>query len=189
MLKRRAFARPDEALLVHASNFREVKRPMDLVSILESILLIRPTRLLLVGDGPLIPQLKQMIRDRGLQKHVQFLGPVQNIERVLQVADVFLLPSESESFGLAAAESLACGTPVVASRVGGIPEMMGEQFADRLYEAGDTSTAAGIAISILLLSDDERDALRAKCRAHAEQTLSPKRPIDQYLDAYASVMK
>lgn len=189
MLKRRTFARPEEALLVHASNFREVKRPIDLVSILESIRLTRPARLLLVGDGPLIPQLKQMVRDRGLQPHVQFLGPVQNIERVLQVADAFLLPSESESFGLAAAESLACGTPVVASRVGGIPEMVGEQFADLLYEAGDTSTAASIAVALLLLSDDEREVLRAKCRAHAERTLSPKRPIDQYLAVYASVIK
>lgn len=189
VLKRRTFARPEEALLVHASNFREVKRPMDLVSILESIRLTHPARLLLVGDGPLIPQLKQMVRDRGLKPHVQFLGPVHNIERVLQLADAFLLPSESESFGLAAAESLACGTPVVASRVGGIPEMVGEQFADLLYEAGDTSTAASIAVALLLLSDDEREVLRAKCRAHAERTLSPKRPIDQYLAAYASVIK
>jgi N-acetyl-alpha-D-glucosaminyl L-malate synthase BshA len=189
MLKRRTFARPEEGLLVHASNFREVKRPIDLVSILESIRLTRPARLLLVGDGPLIPQLKQMVRDRGLQPYVQFLGSVQNIERVLQVADVFLLPSGSESFGLAAAESLACGTPVVATRVGGIPEMVGGQFADLLYEAGDTSTAANIALSILLLSDDEREVLRAKCRSHAERTLSPKRPIDQYLAAYASVIK
>ena len=189
ILKRRTFARPEEELLVHASNFRDVKRPIDLVSIFESIRLTRSARLLLVGDGPLIPQLKQMVRYRVLQPYVQFLGPVQNIERVLQVADVFLLPSESESFGLAAAESLACGTPVVASRVGGIPEMVGEQFADFLYEVGDTSTAASIAVSLLSLSDDEREVLRAKCRAHAERTLSPKRPIDQYLAAYASVIK
>jgi N-acetyl-alpha-D-glucosaminyl L-malate synthase BshA len=189
VLRRRTFARPEEALLVHASNFREVKRPIDLVSILESIRLTRPARLLLVGDGPLIPQLKQMVRERKMQSFVQFLGPVQNIERVLQVADVFLLPSESESFGLAAAESLACGTPVVASRVGGIPEMVGEHFADLLYEAGDTVTAARIAVSLLSVNDDERETLRGKCRAHAERTLSPKQPIDQYLAAYASVIK
>jgi N-acetyl-alpha-D-glucosaminyl L-malate synthase BshA len=189
MLKRRTFARPGEELVVHASNFREVKRPVDLVSIFESIRLTRPARLLLVGDGPLIPQLKQVVRERGLQPFVEFLGPVQNIERVLQVADVFLLPSESESFGLAAAEALACGTPVVASRVGGIPEMIGDQFAGFLHEVGDTSTAASITASLFLLSDDEREALRAKCRAHAEQTLSPKRPIDQYLAIYASAMR
>lgn len=189
LLKRRTFARPEEALLVHASNFREVKRPMDLVSILESIRLTRPARLLMVGDGPLIPQVKQIVRERRLQNFVQFLGPVRDIERVLQVADVFLLPSESESFGLAAAESLACGTPVVASRVGGIPEMVGENFADFLHEVGDTTTAAGIVVSLLLLSDDEREVVRAKCRARAEHTLSPQRPIDQYLNVYASVMK
>ncbi len=189
MLKRRAFARPDEALLVHASNFREVKRPFDLVSILESVRLALPARLLLIGDGPLVPQLKDMIRERGLQKFVQFLGPVQNIEHILQVGDLFLLPSESESFGLAAAESLACGTPVVASRVGGVPEMVGDMFAGLLYEVGDTNTAANIAVSLLLPSDDDRDALRAMCREHAESTLAPKQRIDQYLNVYASVLK
>lgn len=90
---------------------------------------------------------------------------------------------------VAAAEALACGTPVVASRVGGIPEMIGDQFAGFLHEVGDTSTAASITASLFLLSDDEREALRATCRAHAEQTLSPKRPIDQYLAIYASAMR
>ena len=182
------YARPDEALLVHASNYREVKRPADLLMILEAVRKVRPARLLLVGEGPLIPQLKDLARDRGLLSAVRFLGPVQKVEDFLQVADLFLLPSAAESFGLAAAESLACGTPVVASRVGGVPEMMGPQFARHLHEVGDIEGAANIAVGLLGLSDRDVGNLRASSRSHAEQTLAPERPIDQYLATYASVI-
>lgn len=186
---RKKFASPEEAILVHASNFREVKRPLDLIEILEKVRVVRPARLLLAGDGPLIPDLKRLVREKHLQGHVDFLGPVSDLERILAISDVFLLPSSSESFGLAAAESLSCGTPVVASRVGGIPEMLGETLAGGLHEVGDTTTAASNVLSILERPENDRVALRAAARGHAEQHFSADRPVEQYLAAYRSVQK
>jgi N-acetyl-alpha-D-glucosaminyl L-malate synthase BshA len=146
---RSSFATPDTKVLMHVSNFRPVKRVPDVVRILAKVRERRPAVLVLVGDGPERPEVEAEVERLGLTPHVRFLGKVDAVADLLRAADLFLLPSASESFGLAALEAMACGVPVVASRVGGIPEVVTDGTSGALVAVGDVDGMANAALELL----------------------------------------
>jgi N-acetyl-alpha-D-glucosaminyl L-malate synthase BshA len=142
-----------EKLLVHTSNFRKVKRIDQVVRIFSEVSKVIPSKLLLIGDGPERPAIESLCRELGTSKDVRFLGKISDVEEVLSVSDVFLMPSEKESFGLAGLEAMACQVPVVSSDVGGLPEMNKNGFSGFTCPVGDVD--AMIACTIEILSSDE----------------------------------
>jgi N-acetyl-alpha-D-glucosaminyl L-malate synthase BshA len=145
--------RPDaEKLLIHVSNFRPVKRVDAVVEIFARVRRQIPARLLMVGDGPDVPAASRLARTLGVSADVEFLGEQEDIVSLLSIADVFLLPSAQESFGLAQLEAMACEVPVVASRVGGIPEVVEDGVSGFLHAPDDLD---GMARSALALLSDE----------------------------------
>ena len=118
------FAEPDERLLVHLSNFRPVKRVQDVVEVFARVARAMPARLMLIGDGPDRTAAEYLARDHGVQDRIHFLGKQDNVNELLPLADLMLMPSEMESFGLAALEAMACSVPTIATRVGGVPELI-----------------------------------------------------------------
>jgi len=143
-----------ERILVHTSNFRKVKRTEDVVRIFAKVNEVVPSKLLMVGDGQERPDCEQLCRDLGVSEHVRFLGKQDAIEEILSISDLFLMPSQSESFGLAALEAMACKVPVISSNVGGLPELNIEGQTGFLRDTGDVEGMAERAIYIL--QDDER---------------------------------
>jgi N-acetyl-alpha-D-glucosaminyl L-malate synthase BshA len=157
-----------EAVLMHVSNFRPVKRVPDAVRVFAKVAAARPARLVLVGDGPERPRVEEEARALGVEDRVSFLGERVEVDRLLPAADLFLLPSESESFGLAALEAMACGVPVVGTRTGGLPELVEDGVGGRLRSVGDVDGMAAFAGD--LLADPARHAaFREAARARAAQ--------------------
>lgn len=141
---------PDnEALLVHTSNFRKVKRVDDVVRIFKNVRQVIPAKLLLVGDGPERKHIEVLCRELGTCDDVRFLGKLEAVEEVLSVADLFLMPSEKESFGLAALEAMACEVPVVSSNAGGIPELNLDGITGFNSDVGDIEDMTRNALTIL----------------------------------------
>jgi N-acetyl-alpha-D-glucosaminyl L-malate synthase BshA len=140
-------ARQSGKVLFHASNFRPVKRPLDLIRIFARVRQRMVSSLVLAGDGPELPRVQEEVRLLGLGEDVHFAGTPHDLAPLLRTSDLFLLPSALESFGLAALEALACGVPVVGSRTGGLPEVVGE--AGALFEPGDVEGMAAAAVKIL----------------------------------------
>ncbi|MFN8354340.1 MAG: N-acetyl-alpha-D-glucosaminyl L-malate synthase BshA [Spirosomataceae bacterium] len=138
-----------EKLLVHTSNFRKVKRIEDVIAVFQRVNELIPSKLLLIGDGPERPNLERLCRELGVHHDVRFLGKLDVIEEVLSVCDLFLLPSEKESFGLAALEAFACEVPVVSSNAGGIPEVNVHGVTGFLSNIGDVDDMALHALFIL----------------------------------------
>ncbi|KYG78280.1 MULTISPECIES: N-acetyl-alpha-D-glucosaminyl L-malate synthase BshA [Roseivirga] len=155
-----------EKLIVHTSNFRKVKRVDDVVRIFKKISETIPARLLLVGDGPERGHIEGLCRELGIYDEVRFLGKLEAVEEVLSVADLFLMPSEKESFGLAALEAMACQVPVISSNAGGIPELNVDGVTGFTADIGDVETMTEKALFILSeenLDNFKRNALeRAK---------------------------
>ena len=150
----RATLAPDgEKIVMHISNFRPVKRVEDVVEIFARVLGEVSSRLVLVGDGPDLPRARLKVEELGIRDRVMFLGEYTPVQELLSCSDLFLLPSQSESFGLAALEAMACGSPVVASRVGGLPEVIIDGETGYLCEVGDIDQMA--AASTRVLSDDK----------------------------------
>ena len=147
--KRRRYALDSERILVHASNFRTVKRVEDVVSIFAKVNAEIPSKLILVGDGPDRALVERMGRELKICSRIVFLGKVRDTSHVLELSDLFLLPSQTESFGLAALEAMAVGVPVISSNTGGIPEVNIEGFSGYLSEVGNVSEMAENAIRIL----------------------------------------
>jgi len=147
---KRNFAPNGEALLMHISNFRSVKRVPDTVRILKEVLESGiGAKLILIGDGPERSETEKLTYELGLQQYVKFLGKQVAIVELLSCADVFLLPSQSESFGLSALEAMACGVPVVASSIGGIPEVVKHNETGYIAEFGDTTRMARYVIDLI----------------------------------------
>ncbi|MBS1527212.1 MAG: N-acetyl-alpha-D-glucosaminyl L-malate synthase BshA [Bacteroidetes bacterium] len=151
---KRAIAPAGEKILIHTSNFRKVKRTPDVIKIFAKVLEKIPSKLLMVGDGEQRSECEQMARDLGVNDNVRFLGKQDAIEEILSVSDLFLMPSQSESFGLAALEAMACKVPVVTSNAGGLPELNVDGVTGYLKDVGDIDGMAESAIHIL--SNDER---------------------------------
>jgi N-acetyl-alpha-D-glucosaminyl L-malate synthase BshA len=150
---RQRFARDDEHVVIHVSNFRRVKRVVAVVDIFARISREVPSRLLMVGDGPDLGDAVQCARALGVTDRVHFLGEQDQVLPLLSISDVFLLPSAQESFGLAALEAMACGVPVIASRVGGLPEVIDHEHTGFLQAPEDLD---GMAQSAILLLTDPR---------------------------------
>ena len=149
---RKAIAPDGEKILVHISNFRKVKRIEDAIKTFEIVQKKVPSKLLLVGDGPERPRLERMTRELGLYDHVRFLGKQDAVEEILAVADLFLIPSSNESFGLAALEAMACEVPVISSNAGGLPEVNIHGVTGCVADVGDYESMA--AHALMLLEDE-----------------------------------
>ncbi|MGB0886396.1 MAG: N-acetyl-alpha-D-glucosaminyl L-malate synthase BshA [Chitinophagales bacterium] len=181
---KKAIAPNGEKILIHVSNFRKVKRVADVVCTFEKIIEGGlKAKLLLVGDGPERVNIEQMSRDCSLCDNVTFLGKQEKIEELLAVADIFLMPSESESFGLAALEAMACEVPVISSNAGGIPEINIHGETGFLSNIGDVEDMAKNAI--LLLKDEEK---LAKFKENALKQ-AKKFKIDAILPIYENSYK
>jgi len=146
------YAAPHEKVLMHISNFRPVKRVHDVVDIFARVSQELPAKLLLVGEGPELSKIQCYIRSLGLEDRVHFLGKQEDVAQVISMADVLLLPSEKESFGLVALEAMACGVPTIGSTAGGIPELVTSGETGFLSPIGDVEDMASNAI--MLLRDD-----------------------------------
>lgn len=147
------YARPDEKIMIHISNFRPVKRVQDVAAIFEKVAKQVNAKLLFVGEGPDLPRVRNWVEERGLSDRVLFLGKQEEVARIISLADVMLLPSEKESFGLVALEAMACGVPTIASHTGGIPELITHGETGYLAPVGDVDKMAAYAAK--LLSDDQ----------------------------------
>ncbi len=146
---RAKLALPDEKILMHVSNFRSVKRVVDAVEIFGRVSREIPSRLVMIGDGPDRPRAQQRAAELGVDDRVDFLGKHTSVDELLACADLFLLPSESESFGLAALEAMACGNPIIASNVGGLPEVVEDGANGYLLPVGAVDAMADGAVEIL----------------------------------------
>jgi N-acetyl-alpha-D-glucosaminyl L-malate synthase BshA len=146
---KKAIAPEGEKILVHTSNFRSVKRTEDVVRIFAKVVKKIPSKLLMVGDGKERSDCEQLCRDLGVSSEVRFLGKQDAIEEILSVADLFMMPSQSESFGLAALEAMACKVPVISSNAGGLPELNVDGVTGFLSNVGDVDDMAEKAIYIL----------------------------------------
>jgi len=151
---KKAIAPLDEVILVHTSNFRKVKRATDVIKIFKKVQEKVPSKLLMVGDGPDRVNCEQLSRELELCDNVRFLGKQDAVEEILSVADLFIMPSQSESFGLAALEAMACRVPVISSNTGGLPELNVQGVTGFLSNVGDVDEMAANAIYIL--EDRER---------------------------------
>jgi N-acetyl-alpha-D-glucosaminyl L-malate synthase BshA len=175
------------AVLTHVSNFRPLKRVEDVVRIFAEVNRTRPAVLVLVGDGPERSRVEALSRQMGVFGRVLFVGKMQSFVELLQASDVFLLPSESESFGLAALEALSCGVPVVASHVGGVPEVVPDGEVGFLAPVGDVATMAARVLAIL-----SEPALQARlsqaARSHALDHYRTAPAIDRYHAHYEKVL-
>ena len=176
---RKRFARDGESILIHISNFRAVKRPVDVVEIFGRVREKIPAVLLMIGDGPERGQAERRAREKRMDGCAHFLGKQDNIEQWLGISDLLLLPSEMESFGLVALEAMACEVPVVASRVGGIPEVITDGVEGYFAEVGDIDVMADRAISIL-----ERAQVRAEMGRRAREKARTLFSSDAIISAY-----
>lgn len=152
-----------EKLLVHTSNFRKVKRVDDVIRVFNEVRKVIPAKLLLVGDGPERDKMERLCRQLETCDDVRFLGKLEAVEEVLSVADLFLMPSEKESFGLAALEAMACEVPLVSSNAGGIPELNLDGITGYVCEIGDVAAMTARALDIL----DDRNLSTFKKQALA----------------------
>ena len=183
----RRWARPGERILVHISNFRPVKRVLDVVAIFEQVHRLVPSRLLMVGDGPERPKVEQYCREHGICNAITFVGSLPLIEEVLVGADLFLLPSESESFGLSALEAMACEVPVIATTIGGLPEVVIDGETGYLLPVGDVDGMAAAALR--LLGDEElRQRFAAASRRRAVSVFSQTAVVARYRAIYERVV-
>ena len=146
---KKAIAPNHERIIVHTSNFRKVKRVDDVVKIFHKIIQEVPSKLLMVGDGPERRNAEEQARELGITDCIRFLGKQDAIEEILSIADLFIMPSGSESFGLAALEAMACKVPVISSNTGGLPELNVQGFSGYLSDVGDVDDMAKNAIHIL----------------------------------------
>ena len=146
---KKAIAPNQERIIVHTSNFRKVKRVEDVVRIFHKVTQKVPSKLLMVGDGPERRNAEELARELDITDCIRFLGKQDAIEEILSIADLFLMPSGSESFGLAALEAMACKVPVVSSNTGGLPELNKEGFSGFLSDVGDIDDMAKNSIYIL----------------------------------------
>jgi len=176
-----------ERVLIHTSNFRVVKRVSDTIKILDLVKKEVPTKLILVGDGPDRSECERLSRELNLQDDVIFLGKQDGLEEILTCGDIFLMPSQSESFGLAALEAMSCGLPVVSSSVGGLPELNMHNKTGYIAEFGDVERMAKYTLT-LLQNDKKYQIFSTNARARAVVNFDLKIVIPQYEEYYEKIL-
>ncbi len=184
---KKAIAPNGEKILVHTSNFRKVKRVEDVIYIFEKVSKALPAKLLLIGDGPERHRMEELCRQLSLDSEVRFLGKQDAIEELLAVADLFIMPSEQESFGLAALEAMACQLPVISSDSGGLPELNLNGITGFTSPVGDVEAMSNNAIR-LLTNDEQLQQFKANALARAQE-FDIHNVIEQYENYYEEVIK
>jgi N-acetyl-alpha-D-glucosaminyl L-malate synthase BshA len=186
--ERFAGADPATKLVIHVSNFRPVKRIDLVMAVFDRIRRQVPARLLLVGDGPELSTAHRLARDLGIAPLVHAVGAQEEVTPLLSISDVFLLPSEQESFGLAGLEAMACGVPVVAARVGGLPEVIEHGVSGFLHPFDETDAMASSAVS--LLTDAQTHARVAQAaRRRVEEQFCAERVVPMYERCYEALLR
>ncbi|MDM1370768.1 N-acetyl-alpha-D-glucosaminyl L-malate synthase BshA [Myroides marinus] len=181
--KRSAMASKDEVIITHISNFRKVKRIEDVVSVFYGIQKEMPAKLMLVGDGPEKERAERQAMELGIYDKIIFFGNSNEIEHILSYSDLFLLPSETESFGLAALEAMAMGVPVISSNTGGLPEVNEPGVSGYLSNVGDVEDMVANALKIL----KDQDTL-CKFKEQARE-VAKKFSIDKVVPLYEDIYK
>jgi N-acetyl-alpha-D-glucosaminyl L-malate synthase BshA len=184
---RALYAQPSEKILLHLSNFRPVKRVQDVVKVFAQVTREVPSQLLLVGDGPERSNAEYLVHELGLQARVHFLGKQDEVHRLLPAADLLIMPSKLEAFGLVALEAAACRVPTIATRQGGVPELIDDGINGRLLAVGDIDGMAQAAIA-LLRDDADLDRMATAARQTAQQRFCASRIIPQYEAFYEKVI-
>jgi N-acetyl-alpha-D-glucosaminyl L-malate synthase BshA len=179
---------PDVRIVVHVSNFRPVKRIEALIAIFERIQRRVPARLLLVGDGPDLPLAMRLARDAGIGDFVHAAGAQEDVLPLLSISDVFLLPSAQESFGLAALEAMACGVPVVASRVGGLPEVIDHGLTGYLHPPEALDEMADSAVG-LLTDEARRKTMGKEATSRVHEKYCEERILPMYEECYRRLIE
>lgn len=177
----------DEPIISHASNFRPVKRVLDVVRTFYAVRQKVIAKLVFVGDGPMRAEAEELVRKLGLSDDVHFLGIVKKPQRIFSESDIFLLPSEAESFGLAALEAKACGAVLISSNAGGLPELVDEGVSGFTCDVGDTDAMAEKAI--MLLQDAEQLNTMKKAAVRRAKLFDMKVVVPQYEALYQSLLK
>ncbi len=183
---RRAIAPNNERLIVHASNFRPVKRVSDVIKVFNKIAEKIPSKLLMIGDGPERSRAEKECREIENGEHIRFLGKIDVVEEILSICDLFVLPSETESFGLAALEAMACQVPVISTNTGGLPEVNVNGFCGYMSDVGDIDDMAKNAIYIL--EDDSRLLQFKKNALEHAKTFDIQRILPMYEALYEKVL-
>ena len=186
--KRSRFAAPDEKILIHLSNFRPVKRVTDTIEIFARVVEKVPAHLLLVGDGPDRSAAEYLAHKKGIQERVHFLGKQDSVNELLPLADLMLMPSELESFGLAALEAMACRVPAIATNVGGVPELIEDGVNGFLFPVGDVEGMSQAAAT-LLLDPAKLEAMADAARKTAQQRFCASKIIPLYESYYERVLE
>ena len=183
---RNSFCTHNEKLIIHISNFRKVKRVPDVVKVFGKVQETVPSKLLLIGDGPERANIEQLCRDLGCCDDVKFIGKINSVKEILSIADVFILPSEKESFGLAALEAMACGVPVISSDAGGLAELNEHGKTGFLAPVGDIDAMAKATIKVL----DEKNLNIFKANA-LERALEfdISAILPKYINLYQSIIE
>lgn len=184
---KKAIAPNNERILIHTSNFRKVKRTADVIRIFEKVQAVIPSKLLMVGDGPERAYDEQLCRSLNICENVRFLGKQDAVEEILSVSDLFLMPSESESFGLAALEAMACKVPAITTNAGGLPELNVDGFCGYMSNVGDVDAMAAHAIEIL--KDDETLNRFKENAFKRAQDFDLKKILPIYIDYYKEVIE
>ena len=184
---KKALAPNNEKILAHTSNFRKVKRVEDVIRIFEKVVRRIPSKLLLIGDGPERPRLEDLCRQIGLCEEIRFLGKQDAIEELLAIADLFIMPSESESFGLAALEAMACHVPVISTNAGGLPEVNIHGETGYLSNVGEVDQMAKFALEILE-NEETLNRFRANAFEQAKR-FDIENILPQYENYYLKVLE
>lgn len=185
--QRELMAEPEERIITHISNLREVKRVTDVIEIFDRIQEKIPSKLLMVGEGPEKEKCEELCIKKAIEKKVVFLGNSSEVNKILCFTDLFLLPSEKESFGLAALEAMACGVPVISSNTGGLPEVNKDGISGYLSDVGNVDEMAEKALSIL-----SSQQTLAKFKTQAKEianTFDTKKIVPLYEKVYEQAVK
>ncbi len=185
---RQCFAKQGEKILLHVSNFRQVKRIGDVIEIFARVQQSIPAKLLLVGEGPELNNARDLVHALNLHENVVFLGKQDEVASLYAAADLFLLPSAKESFGLVALEAMACGVPVIGSDAGGIPEVVLHGETGFLADVGDVDAMANFAL-ILLRNPEMYRQFSTAARQRAQDVFHIESKIREYEDVYQSVLE
>jgi N-acetyl-alpha-D-glucosaminyl L-malate synthase BshA len=185
---RENYAKEKEPLLMHMSNFRPVKRVLDVIRIFHQVYRDHPVCLALVGVGPERPAAARLVRELELHHRTTFTGSMPDAAQLLSQVDAFILPSDGESFGLAALEAMSCGVPVVGARAGGLPEVVTDGESGILEDVGDTETM-GRRLSTLLGDRLARESMGRAARERVEKKFRTDKVVPQYEEVYRDVIR